>query len=307
MRNRIRQFGPTVSLSLGVAATLLAPTFSGAQTNRNVGPTRKVEAPVAPLPVGEQRAPVGPNATPFVIEFNPRPHTAADYLAFETERLRPYLRVEYHFLRTVCSLTSEQRTRIARAAERAYNETIAQYVKLTWSPQLRQASAAPRVFPDPRKLIREGLARAAEPYLDSDQAARYRQEIAQRAEAQRRMVIECYILSLDEALILSAEQRSRIAEKLNADWEDAWAHSESMLLNVDTSVSRIPRQHVLPFLSEEQKKLWDPTLSKSAVTGVWNGNAMVNGPLPALPVDFPEDAELTAARKAEAKDTEGPP
>jgi hypothetical protein len=278
MRNRIRQFGLTVSL--GIAGMLLAPAISAAQ-NRNFGPTRKAGTPVAPGAVAER--------------------TAADYLAFETERFRPHLRVEYHFLRAVCSLTPEQRTRIARGAEREYKETVAQYVKLTWSPQFRRAGEAPRFFPDPRKLIREGLARAAEPHLNSEQAARYHQEIAQRAEAQRQMVIKCYVLSLDQALILSAEQRCRIAERLTADWDEAWFPSESMLLDVDSYVSRIPRQQVLPLLSEEQKRVWDPThFQKSAVP------VMIQ-PFPAIPVDFPEDEELTEARGAEAKGTEGPP
>jgi hypothetical protein len=284
MRDMIGPFALTVSL--GIAGMLLAPAISAAQ-NRNLGPMRRAETGVAPAPVAER--------------------TAADYLAFETERFRPYLRVEYHFLRAVCSLTPEQRTRIARAAEREYKEAVAEYVKLTWSPQFRRAGEPPRVFPDPRRLIREGLARAAGPHLNSEQAACYRQEIAQRAEAQRQMVIECYVLSLDEELMLTAEQRSRIAEKLTSDWDDAWLPSESMLLNVERYVPRIPRQQVLPLLSEEQKKLWDPTFPKSVVTGMLNGDGMLNGPFPAIPVDFPEDAELTEAREAEAKDTKGPP
>ena len=182
-----------LTVSLGVAGMLLAPAISGAGTGTSGHAQGRDARGTSP----------GWGAT------------AADYLAFETERFRPYLRVEYHFLRAVCTLTPDQRTRIAREAEREYKDAVAQYVKSTWSPQFRRAGEAPRVFPDPRKLIREGLARAAEPHLNSEQAARYRQEIAQRAEAQRQMVIKCYVLSLDQKLILSAEQR--VPDRREAD------------------------------------------------------------------------------------------
>ena len=257
---------------------------------------------MAPGSVAKRGAAVAPAPPPpAAVEFRPALEVnVQDQVAQLTELYRPYLRVEYHFLRAVCSLTPEQRTRIARGAEREYTETVAQYVNLRRSPQFRRAGEAPRALPDPRKLIREGLARAAESDLSSDQAARYRQEIALRAEAQRQMVIKCFVLSLDQELILSAEQRCWIAERLAARWDEAWFPSESMLLNVDRFVSRIPRQQIVPFLSEEQKKVWDVTASNPAVT------SMVQ-PLPSIPVGFPEDEELTEAREAGAKDTEVPP
>jgi hypothetical protein len=214
-----------------------------------------------------------------------------------TEQFRPYLRVEYHFLRTVCALTPEQRTRIARAAEREYKDRVAHYLEMQRSPQLRRAGEAPRVLPDPRKLIQEGLARAAEALLTNDQAARYRDELAQRADARKQAAIQSILVRLDEDLLLSPRQRMELAENLNASWREDWFPTEFMLMTADRYLYRIPRHHIVTLLNEDQKTLWELNSQNQLVTGILQG-------VPSIPADFPEDQELTEARKAEDHVTE---
>jgi hypothetical protein len=300
MRERIGRSG--LAVSLGIAGTLLAPATSAAQTTKTVEQIRKVEAPVAPAPAAQRGAAVAPEAPPPPPGFPAlaAPANEQDQIAQMTEQFRPYLRVEYHFLRSVGSLTPYQRTRVAREAEREYKDAVVQYVKSRFSPQLRRAGETPRALPDPRKLICEGLARAATRCLDADQETRYHQELALRAEARKQTAIRCLVLSLNQELILSAEQRYQLSERLTSNWDEAWFPSELMLLNVDRYVSRIPSQQILPLLTEEQKKLWELTFQRQAVTGTITG-------FPSIPVGFPEDEELTEAREARAKDTEGPP
>jgi hypothetical protein len=217
-----------------------------------------------------------------------------------TEHFRPYLRVEYHFLRTVCALTLEQRTRIARAAQREYKDAVAQYLQLRRPQGFRRAGQAPQALPDPRTSIRAALARAAEPHLNPEQAARYRQEIALRAEARKQMVIRCFVLRLDQELILSAEQRARITERLTSAWDKTWFLSDEMLLEIDRYMSRIPAHLFLSVLNDDQTKVWNFSFQGRSVP-----EASISL-FPSIPVDFPEDAELTEARAAEGKDTKGP-
>jgi hypothetical protein len=268
-------------VSLGVAGALLASALAAAQTATRELKTPGLDPPAPPAP-----APVAPAAVNVPAQ-----------VAQMTDQFRPYLRVEYHFLRTICALTPEQRTRIARAAEHEYRETVAHYLEVQRSPQLRRAGESPRVLPDPRKLIQEGLARAAEVHLSKDQAARYRDELAQRAEARKQAAIQTILVRLDDDFILSPQQHTEFARDLSAIWNEDWFPTEFMLMTADRYLYRIPRHHIVTLLNEDQRQLWELNAQNQTVTGVLQG-------VPSVPADFPEDQELTEARKAEDQDTE---
>ena len=72
------------------------------------------------------------------------------------QQFRPILRSEYHIVRVVCRPTPEQRQQIARAGEQALRDAAMKYVDMMRRPM----TAAQRAALDPRKQIREGLARA---------------------------------------------------------------------------------------------------------------------------------------------------
>jgi hypothetical protein len=211
---------------------------------------------------------------------------------------RPVLCVEYHFLRMVCGLSEDERKVIAREAVQAFKDAMARYEDMR-RPQFRPAGAAPRALPDPRKLIQEGLVRAAEKRLSPERAARYREELAQRNLYRKRVTIQRLIEWLDQELILSPTQRIEIATALAAGWEDAWFPTEFMLTNPERYLNRmIPNHNIVRFLEVDQRQLFDQLVRNPASI-----TAVVMNPV----IDFPEDEELAAARAAEAREAEVSP
>jgi hypothetical protein len=221
----------------------------------------------------------------------------ADLAAQTAERTRPFLLVEYHFLRMVCGLSEGERKVMAREAVHAFNEAIARYEEMRRTPQLRPAGAQPRVLPDPRTLLQEGLVRAAEKCLSPERAARYREEIAQRSVERKRVTVERLVEWLDHELMLSSEQNLALTVTLTNNWDESWLPTELMKAIPERFVSRIPRQHIVPVFDPDQRRLWDQLLRNPINSG---GIAMN----PTGPMDFPEDEELAAARAAGARESE---
>ncbi len=211
-----------------------------------------------------------------------------------TERCRPYLWVEYHFLRMVCALSEDERKPIAREVERVYKDVMERYEGMRRSGQLRRAGQALQALPDPRRLIEEGVARVADEHLSAAQAARYRAELALRASDRKRITIQRVVEKLDQDLILSSEQRTRLTETLISSWDETWFPSEYMMMSPERYVSRIPLKHLLPLLDENQRDL-----RTQAIRYPVNAANFVTGPV-SIPSEFPEAEELAEARKAEA-------
>jgi hypothetical protein len=223
-----------------------------------------------------------------------------DMAAQMAERYRPYLCVEYHFLRMVCNLSEDERKVVARAVVQAFHEAIGQYEEMRRAPQLRHAAAQPRPLPDPRKLLQEGLVRVAEKHLSAERVARYREELAERSLDRKRVTIERLVEWLERELLLSWEQRKAIGDALTSNWDDSWLPTDVMLAIPERYVSRIPRQHIVAVLDGDQRKLWDQLLRNPInVAGV-----VMN---PVLTIDMPEDEELVAARAAAERKAEVSP
>jgi hypothetical protein len=228
------------------------------------------------------------------------PVNQMDLAAQMAERYRPHLCVEYHFLRMVCGLSVDERNVLAPAAVQAFHEAIAQYEEMRRSPQLRLTAAQPRVLPDPRRLLQEGLVRAAEKHLAPERAARYREELAERSRERKRVTIERLVDWMDHELILSADQRKALTVAFTTGWDDSWFPTDVMLAMPERYISRIPRHSIALVLDGDQRKIWDQLLRNPInVTGV-----VMN---PVLAIEFPEDEELVAARAAAEQEGEVSP
>ena len=125
----------------------------------------------------------------------------------------PGLRSEYHFLRSVCA--PDARAAHARSPARA--ETSAPKTAAKAVRRVRGVSAAPerpvaQAYPDPRKLIQEGLAAAVEPSLTPDQAAAIRPRSTSGPTTGSRPAIRNIVARLDQDLVLTADQRDKLGE-----------------------------------------------------------------------------------------------
>jgi hypothetical protein len=212
------------------------------------------------------------------------------------QQFRPILRAEYHIVRAVCRPTPEQRKELARAGEQALRDAAKKYVDMMRRPM----TAAQRAALDPRKQIREGLATAVKTRLSPELAAKYQEEIARRDAARKQLAIRNLVARLDRDLVLSPDQRGKVAESLASHWEDSWCQSIEMFMYDNQIVPPIPDQYVAPFLNDAQKKIWRGTQKAQVFYGGLGmmGGIMVEDPL--------EDEELRLARQEAARNDPKP-
>jgi hypothetical protein len=212
------------------------------------------------------------------------------------QQFRPILRAEYHIVRAACRPTPEQRKELARAGEQALRDAAKKYVDLMRRPM----TAAQRAALDPRRQIREGLARAVQARLSPELAARFQDEIARRDASRKQLAIRNLVARLDRDLVLSPDQRGKMAESLTSHWDDSWCQSLEMFMHDYQFLPPIPDQYIAPFLNDAQKRIWRST---PKVQSFWGGFGMMGG----IMVDDPlEDEELRVARMEAARNDPDP-
>ena len=144
-------------------------------------------------------------------------------------------------------------------------------------------------------MIQEGLVQVLKSHLSEEQVARYRKELATRAEAKKQLALRNLVARLDHDLVLSPDQCARLGESLAAHWDDAWAQSLEMYLYDNNFFPPITDQYVSPFLNESQKRIWKST---QKVQSFWGGMGIMGGVMADDPL---EDEELREARLAAMK------
>jgi len=207
-------------------------------------------------------------------------------------QMRSIFRAEYYFIRNTCDLGADQRRALARLGETVAKEAARGFAG-TELPVRRTGDYRD----DPRKLIEDELAKAMIALLTPAQLARYNEEIEKRAASRKQVVIDNLVAELDQDLILSPEQRTRLVEALSTNWKEAWGQSLGMLVNLSSFFPDIPDDVIVPILTESQKEVWHRIPRHQNVSWRFSFGGMIgeNDPL--------HDPELAEAKKeAEAKE-----
>ncbi len=275
------------ALALGVAAVVVTSAIAIGGPPQQGGTTvvvQKVEVKTAEAkPAAKAFAPLMKLARPA--------NLAQTYLI----QFRPILRAEYHVVRAVCRPTPEQRKAIARDVEKMFREVVEDYVVKMNRPM----PAAQRAALDPRRQIRKGLDALVEKHCSGEAADRYRQEMARREKARKRLVARNLVVLLDQRLILAPDQREKIEGSLIEHWDDSWCPSLLAITSNTRYFPAIPDSHVAPFLNEAQKTVWQATPRVNFFSNFFdNRGVMRNDPL--------EDEELREARLEAEKDDPKP-
>lgn len=275
------------ALALGVAVVVVTSAIAIGGPPQQGGSTvvvQKVEVKTAEAkPAAKAFAPMMRIARPL--------NLAQTFLI----RFRPILRAEYHVVRAVCRPTPEQRKAIAQDAEKMVRKAAEDYV----AKRNRPMNVAERVALDPRRQIREGLAGLVEKHCSGEAADRYRQEVARREEARKRLAARNIVVRLDERFILTPDQRQKIEGSLIEHWNDIECSSLRLLISNNRQMSQIPDAYVTPFLYETQKAAWQAIPTRTVYASDFDiQGVMMNDPL--------EDEELRAARLEAEKDDPKP-
>ncbi|WP_165219867.1 hypothetical protein [Aquisphaera insulae] len=209
-------------------------------------------------------------------------------------QLWPMFRAEYYFIRNACDLDKGQRLAVARLgaeaakkAARGFVEAQQKMMRGGWRPGMDQ--------PNPRRIMEAELRKSVSPLLTPQQRSRYEQEVDRRAAGLKQMIIDNLVAKLDGDLVLTADQRTKVAEGIAANWKDSWGQSIEMLQNIDNFFPDVPEKAVMPYLTENQKVAWRRIPRNSGVFwGIsFNGIVQENDPL--------DDPELLQAQKESAE------
>jgi hypothetical protein len=162
-------------------------------------------------------------------------------------QFRQMHRMEMHFLRVVCEPTRKQYEAIAAEGEAGMKDALRKY------------AAAMRGLggdsSDPRTLIAEGILKSAQTHLPPERVERYRKELELRTEARKRMTVANLVAMIDRHVLLSADQRAKLAEVLATNWNDSWNQTQ-ILIYGGQYFPAMPDAKILPVLTETQRAVW---------------------------------------------------
>ncbi len=250
-----------ILVSLGVVVLLVcAVALSAAQVvpPRAAAKVEKVEAiPLAPALKKEEpkkaaqevvkKAVIGrvvqPNLEPIIQQYLPR--------------MRTLLRGEVHFLRKVCEPSPEQLAALSGEEERILKEATKTFVEAIYTP--RPVAVFPGnnpVRPSSQQLLVDALSEYAKTHFTAAQAEHFQAECAARKQRLQELAVRYLVLALDRDLLLTAEQREKIAGSLTAKWDENWARSASSVMYYPQYFPNVPDALIVPHLDENQKKVW---------------------------------------------------
>jgi len=193
------------------------------------------------------------------------PNKAPDDLVvkqFEQQYGRQLLqlyRSELHFMRVVCQPTKQQYERLL-AESPTEKATVRKLALMMSDRQEGRAMAGARSFEvqDLRKLITDQLAKSLRPTLSTEQTALYLKELDQRAKARKRVALMNLLAKLDKALVLTPQQRAKLGEMLENNWNDSWGQMQWLMLG-GQHFPPLPDDKILPVLNPTQKAVWRGT------------------------------------------------
>ncbi len=163
---------------------------------------------------------------------------------------------ELHFMKLICQPSKAEFDRIAQDGEPAVKAMVHEFVTQTTGGRSRIIQGnAKNASADPRETLAKEIARLAEQTLSADRAALYEKESRIRAEARQRAVRESLLARLNETLLLSTDQRDKIAKILEEQWEMPGGQTR-YLINGNQYFPQMPEASIVALLSAKQRELW---------------------------------------------------
>ncbi len=230
---------------------------------------RKPKAPAAAIEIEALAAPFV-QALEGKLDLNADNPQLQQWLPQFTEQYRPILATELNFIRQTCDLAPAQRPKIKAAGEASVKEAARRMAELQVK-QMRGVMVGGRdnSQPDPRRIIRDALAKVLNETLTPEQAAKYTQEATQRTALRKRAAILSVVARLDSTMCLTAEQRDKITQSISAGWQDKWEQWLMMSAYGDQYFPVVPDQMVVSHLNAEQKSVWSGL--QKVDFGFWGG------------------------------------
>jgi hypothetical protein len=188
---------------------------------------------------------------------------------------RPIMRAELLFVRHVCNLTREQLRAISRETDQALNDVAKKMLDIQQQQGIRiRRPGQTNTSADSVNLLQEELALVIKKHLSPEQYQRYRSEFDKRSANRKQAALAFLVDALDHDLVLSREQREKVAEALAEHWDDGWCIYMEYLLSGNQFYPIDLDRYVIPLLNNNQKKVWQGV---QRVQGFWGFGNMLGG------------------------------
>ena len=225
------------------------------------------------------------------------------------QQVRPLIRSKYNLLRSVANPTKEQRAKIVVEAEEAQRDVVKVFAELQLKMQRGMWDGNSK-YPNGQNLVAEKFKELAKKCLNPDQLERYNQEMARREEVYKSVCVKNLVSMIDQQLVLSPDQRDKLAADLAKKWDKNWVSSLEVFMYGEQFMPQLPDDVMLTHLNASQKEVWKATPRNGG--NIWGGfgfmwgNNFDAGP---LDKDFPKEETPKAVEKpkdAPAKAEEKP-
>lgn len=212
------------------------------------------------------------------------------------QQFRQLSKTELNFVRTVCQPDAEQLKKIKAASEVGLKVTVKKFAEIQKKLQQGVRAGEQPQWPDPRKLMSDVLLKSIQETMSDDQVKRYEAELEKRLSARRRAALLNLVAKLDKDLVLTGDQRGKLSEALNSNWQDAWCHQLEVFMYGDSYMPVLPDAHILPSLTEKQQQIWTAIPKQHNQIWGWAGFGFVQA------VDVEEAAVVEQAVEAKAEE-----
>ena len=217
-------------------------------------------------------------------------------------QVRPLIRARYNFLRAIANPTKEQRAKLVAGAEEIQKAVVKVFAELQLKMQRGMWDGNSK-YPNGQQLVSERFNTLAKECLDPEQLERYSKEIAKKEEIHKTICVKNLVAMIDQQLILSPEQREKLAADLTKKWDKNWVTSLEVFMYGEQFMPPLPDDVVLTHLNTSQKEVWKATPRNGG--NIWGGfgfmwgNQADSGPLDKdFPnVEKPKDEQAKADEK----------
>jgi hypothetical protein len=180
-------------------------------------------------------------------------------------QLESLLKVELSFVNRVADLNDDERRTLVIASVEWLDKFVVDFGKNMDPNQRLMLQQGVRGFAvrgrqegdSPRQSIQHEVAKIVDDTLPEYKAAAYRSECAKRDEFYRDVAIANLIECVDERLMLSTEQRQKIANALAENWDDGLIPQVEVFVTSANALPSSVEMWIRPELSEPQRRVLD--------------------------------------------------
>lgn len=170
----------------------------------------------------------------------------------------PLLKVELSFVNRACKLSDDERGVLITKSNAWFDKFVRDLAKSGGQPQggVWMGFGRAQQSNDPRAEIEKNVAKIVDAELPKEKAAIYAEECQKRQQFIQETAVDSLVARIDKELILTLEQREKIAGSLNEHWEKTWAPQLEMFMHGMDFWPNVPDKWIRPHLTETQQTAW---------------------------------------------------